>query len=67
MLAILAAILFGIGLLIDLFNLATNDVFNFNVLMFAGLLCVALHLAGVGTTWRSRSGGWYRRRSRSRV
>lgn len=60
MFAIIAAILFGFGLLLDLLdsNLGADGVFNAGTLMMAGLLCVALHLAGVGTGWRT---GWRRR------
>jgi len=28
---------------------------------------MALHMAGVGSAWSTRSGGWYRNRRRSRV
>jgi hypothetical protein len=66
MLAIVAAILFGIALLIDLLDVATNAVINNNTLLLAGLVCLALHMAGVGAAWRTRAGGWYGRR-RSRV
>jgi hypothetical protein len=59
--AIIAAIIFGLALLLDLFetNLGAQDALNPTTLMIAGLLCVALHLAGVGTAWRAR--GWRRR------
>lgn len=62
MFAIIAAIIFGFALLLDLFdtNLGAADALNPTTLMIAGLLCVALHLAGVGTAWhtnyRSRRG-----------
>jgi hypothetical protein len=56
--AIIAAILFGLALLFELTNASVgrlNDV----TLTTAGLLCVALHLAGVATVWRGRR--WRRR------
>jgi hypothetical protein len=54
MLAIAAAIIFGIALLIDLFNIQVGDALNYPTLLMAGLLCAALHLAGVGSGWRTR-------------
>lgn len=59
MVAIIAAVLFGLALIFSLagFSLA---IITWEVLITAGLLCVALHLAGVGTSMPSRS------RSRSR-
>lgn len=46
MFAIIAAILFGLALIIELANIATNKVFNTGTLTTAGLLCLALQLAG---------------------
>lgn len=56
MFAIIGAIIFGFALLLDLFdtNLGAQDALNPTTLMIAGLLCLALHLAGVGTGWRGR-------------
>ena len=56
MLAILAAVIFGLALLFDLADVKVGDAFDAQTLLFAGLLCVALHLAGVGaaTRWRTR-------------
>jgi hypothetical protein len=54
--ALIAAILFGIALIFELFSIGI-PVLTPTVLTTAGLLCVALHLAGVGSTRRS-----YRRR-----
>lgn len=61
MFAIIAAIIFGLALLLDLLdtNLGAQDALNPTTLMIAGLFCVALHLAGVGGRWRAR--GWRRR------
>ncbi|WP_219418415.1 hypothetical protein [Pseudonocardia nigra] len=57
MLAIVAAVLFGLALIFQLagFTLAPLDS---QLLVVAGLLCLALHLAGVG----ARTSGWRRAR-----
>jgi len=59
MFARIAAVLFGIALLIDLLNLGSNEILNVGTLTTAGLLFVALHL-GFGWTprsyWGRRSG-----------
>ncbi len=54
MVSIAAAVLFGLALL---FQLIGNPipVLTADVLITAGLLCVALHLAGIGATRRTRS------------
>jgi hypothetical protein len=57
MLAIIAAVIFALSLLFDLFEVTVGDAFDAQTLLFAGLLCLALHLAGIGT-----SAGWRRRR-----
>lgn len=56
MFAIIAAVIFALSLLFDLFEVTVGDAFDAQTLLFAGLLCVALHLAGVGTAarWRRR-------------
>jgi hypothetical protein len=59
MTAIIAAVLFGLALLFQLLNISLS-VITATVLITAGLLCVALHLAGVGTGVRVR--GYTRRR-----
>ncbi len=59
MFAIIAAILFGLALLFELTGTTIGAKINVTTLTTAGLLCVALHLAGVLTGWR---GGWGRRR-----
>jgi hypothetical protein len=51
MFAILAAIIFGLALLFDLADVSMGDALNQSTLLMAGLFCVALHLAGVGSTW----------------
>lgn len=53
MMAIVAAILFALALLFELAKLG-GDVINSGTLTTAGLLFVALHLAGIGSRWRSR-------------
>jgi len=59
MTAIIAAVLFALALLFQLANISVS-VITASVLMTAGLLCVALHLAGVGNSVRVR--GYTRRR-----
>ncbi|SCL30643.1 hypothetical protein GA0074692_2964 [Micromonospora pallida] len=65
MLAIAAAIVFGLALLIDLLNtnFGAPDLFNWNTLVLIGLLLLSLYLAGVGRGPRTGGGGgWYRGR-----
>jgi hypothetical protein len=70
MLAIAAAVVFGIYLLLDLLNtdLGAPDLFNFSTMAAIGLLLLSLYLAGVGSGPRtgtgtgSRGRGWYGRR-----
>jgi hypothetical protein len=57
MLAIVAAILFAIAFLLSATNTATDAVFSPTSLLLAGLACLALHLAGVGTGWKVPSRG----------
>lgn len=54
MLAIIAAVLFGLALIFDLANVTLGgaDGISALTLLYAGLLLLALHLAGVGTGWR---------------
>jgi hypothetical protein len=59
MTAIAAAVLFGLALIFELAGFSIQ-ILTSQVLIVAGLLCVALHLAGVGA--RSYSGGWRRSR-----
>ncbi|MET8307986.1 MULTISPECIES: hypothetical protein [unclassified Micromonospora] len=65
MLAILAAIVFGFALLIDLLdtNFGAPDLFNWNTLVLLGLFLLSLYLGGVGNGPRGGGGGrWYRGR-----
>lgn len=48
MLAIAAAVVFGLYLLLDLLNVKQTDLINFPTMASLGLLLLALHLAGVG-------------------
>lgn len=60
MLAIIAAVLFGLALLLDLADASLGDTITTGTLVTAGLLCLALHLAGVGAA--SRNWNWRRAR-----
>jgi len=60
MFAIVAAVLFGLALLLDLANANLGSGIEIGTIVTAGLLCLALHLAGVLTGWRTS--GWGRRR-----
>lgn len=57
MLAIVAAVIFGLALLFELTQYSIN-VITGQLLVVAGLLALSLHLAGVGT----RTSGWRRSR-----
>jgi hypothetical protein len=48
MTAIAAAVLFGLALIFELAGISLQIITS-QVLIVAGLLCVALHLAGVGS------------------
>ncbi|MBO2449829.1 hypothetical protein J4573_22195 [Actinomadura barringtoniae] len=66
MLAVVAAIVFAIALLFDLADV-TSDAFDYQTLITLGLLLLALHMAGFGTStnWR-RSFAKTRTRTRRR-
>jgi hypothetical protein len=51
MFAIIAAVLFALALIFDLTKTGIGDI-SANTLVIAGLLCVALHLTGIGAAWR---------------
>ncbi len=59
MVAIIGAVLFGLAIVFKLVGYALGPI-DVVLLQLLGLLCVALHLAGVGTS--ARSGGWRRSR-----
>lgn len=65
MLAIVAAVIFGLALLLDLVEANLGDAFTPQTLMFAGLFCLALHLGGVGGA-SPVNGGWRGRGGRTR-
>jgi hypothetical protein len=58
MLAIIAAVVFGIYLLLDLLNtdLGAPDLFNFPTMASIGLLLLSLYLAGIGSGPRTGTG-----------
>lgn len=56
MLAIAAAVVFGIYLLLDLLDVAATDLINFPTMAALGLLLLSLYLAGVGSGPRAGSG-----------
>lgn len=55
MVAIAAAVLFGLALIFQLLGYGGVSVVTASTLTTAGLLCVALHLAGIGTATRRRA------------
>ena len=57
MLAIAAAVVFGIYLLLDLLDVGTTDLFNFPTFASLGLLLLSLYLAGVGSGPRAGGSG----------
>ena len=57
MLAIAAAVVFGIYLLLDLLDVGNTDLFNFPTFASLGLLLLALYLAGVGSGPRGTGSG----------
>jgi hypothetical protein len=53
MFAIIAAIIFALALILDWADTSLGDAFTPTTLLTAGLLCIALHLAGIGSNWRT--------------
>ncbi|WP_169729373.1 hypothetical protein [Thermoactinospora rubra] len=51
MFALLAALLFVLALIFEIAGVAVGDVVTVTTLGTAGLLCVALHLMGIGAGW----------------
>ncbi len=51
MLAIVAAIIFAISFLLYDTRTVTSVVFSPTSLLLVGLVCLALHLAGLGVGW----------------
>ncbi len=60
MMAMIAAVAFGLALILDLAKVALGEVITVNTLVVLGLLLLALHLAGIGSGTRS----WNWRRAR---
>lgn len=54
MVAILAAVFFAIALIMDLAD--ASPAIGAGVFVTAGLLCLALHMAGIGTRMPVRNG-----------
>ena len=67
MLAIVAAVVLGLALILDLANVGLGSTIDLLTFVIVALLLMALHLAGVGSALAGRTGGWYRTRRRSRV
>lgn len=61
MFAIIAAVIFGLALILDLANASLGTITS-GTLLIAGLLCVALQMAGIGANVRGRSFASRRRR-----
>ncbi|MFC4062177.1 hypothetical protein ACFOWE_28065 [Planomonospora corallina] len=51
MFALAAALLFVLALIFEIAGVAVGSVVTVTTLALAGLLCVALHLMGVGAGW----------------
>ena len=56
MLALAAAVVFGLALILDWANANLGDAFTSMTLLLLGLLLLALHLGGVGASFRPRVG-----------
>lgn len=54
MFATIAAVLFGLALILQLIGENIGEVITPTTLMLAGLLFVALQLGGFGASWRGR-------------
>jgi hypothetical protein len=61
MFAIAAAVLFGLAVIFDLAGVSVGGVLTAGLLVDLGLLCIALHLAGVLTS-TTGARGWRRTR-----
>jgi hypothetical protein len=64
MFAIIGAVLFALALILELAGASISDTITSQTIITAGLLCVALHLAGLGTRVRNGTGGGFRFRRR---
>jgi hypothetical protein len=62
MLALAGAVVFALALILDWADATVSDAFTPQTLLFLGLLLVALHLGGVGSTVKTGTrSGWRRR------
>lgn len=59
MLGVIAAVLFFIAFILNATNEPTSAVFSSTSLLYLGLVCLALHLTGLGPGW-----SWSGRRRR---
>ncbi|WP_049576364.1 hypothetical protein [Nonomuraea sp. SBT364] len=64
MLAIVAAIVFGLGFLLDLLDTQIAGGISGTTFMLLGLTLLALHQAGIGTASVKSYGGWRGGRTR---
>jgi len=60
MFATIAAVLFGLALILQLLSTTIGEVITPTTLMLAGLLFVALHLGGFAGALRGRGRRWNR-------
>lgn len=56
MLALVAAVVFGLALILDWADADLGDAFTTMTLLMLGLLLLSLHLAGIGASYRPRVG-----------
>lgn len=54
MLAIIAVVLFVVAFILNAASAGDSPIITPFSLMLLGLACLALHLAGYGTSWRAR-------------
>jgi hypothetical protein len=62
MFAVIGAVLFALALILDLAGASLGSTITTGTVVTAGLLCLALHLAGVGARTGNGSGWRLRRR-----
>ncbi|MPZ82583.1 MAG: hypothetical protein GEV28_20145 [Actinophytocola sp.] len=62
MFAVIAAVIFALALILDLADATIGTTIDGATLLTAGLLCMALHLAGTGVNARGRGVSWRRKR-----
>jgi hypothetical protein len=62
MFAVIAAVIFAVILILDLANTSLGPVLTTQFLTILAFLCIAIHLAGFGSAWWGRRGGYRGRR-----